>query len=143
MTGDACLNQTPNHSSDVSEQIAAAEDIVTNMGIGSTLQHEEGLTHQQAICSPLGESSTHKHEEGVNQNSSMDIEIRNISKANLKRIDPKIRFKEADRDGEVLLPDTHNVVDPGFSSKDQGDELTQTERDMQVDKGGDVPIHLM
>lgn len=61
----------------------------------------------------------------------------------LKQIDPKIRSKEVERDGEVLLPDKRDVVDLGNSSNDQGVELTRSERDMHVDKGGDVPIHLM
>lgn len=56
------------------------------------------------------------HEEGSNQSSSMDVEIQNISKANLKWIDPKIRSKNADIDGEALLLEVYDDVDPGNSS---------------------------
>lgn len=100
------------------------------------------FTLQEAVRPPLVEIST-KHEKGYNQTLSMDIEIRNISKANLKRIDLKIRSKKADKDGEALQPDKRDAVDPGKSSNDQGVERTQLERDMQVDKGGDVSSHLL
>lgn len=143
----ACLNPIPNQLSVDSEKIAAVEDIVMNEDSGYGFKADNNtnniFTLQEAVRPPLVEISTKKHEKGYNQTLSMDIEIRNISKANLKRIDLKIRSKKADKDGEALQPDKRDAVDPGKSSNDQGVELTQLERDMQVDKGGDVSNHLL
>ncbi|KAK7857399.1 hypothetical protein CFP56_017665 [Quercus suber] len=102
--------------------MVAVEKVVMNMDFGYGFKADDNnnnfVTPQEVDRPPLVEMSTNKHEE-----------------ANLKRIDPKICSKKADRDGEALLPDRCDAVDLGNSSNHQGVELTQSERDMQVDKG--------
>ena len=73
----------------------------------------------------------------------MEVEIRNIFKANLKRIDPKLHSKIADLDGEVESPDSWDDMAQRNPCTDQGVDLTHSGKDMQVDNGGDASTHLM
>ncbi|KAK7848170.1 hypothetical protein CFP56_005444 [Quercus suber] len=124
----ACLNPNPPQLSTDSEKGAALGEVVmikdSGYGFKADGNNNMVVTPQEAGRPPLVEISTNKHEAGVNHQSSSDGAMRNISKANLKRIDPKIHSKNADRDGEALLFDMCDAVDPGISSNHQGVDLT-------------------
>lgn len=138
------LNHNSNRLSDDDEKVAAVYDVET-MDLGSGLEVDDSSNvyhmHQEAARSALVELPTNQHEDDHRLPSSMDIEIRNIAKANLKRIDPKIRIKKTDSDGDARPPDERDVMEPGSSFNKEGVELTQSERDMQVDIGGAVSSH--
>lgn len=86
--GGACLNPSPHQLSADSEKEAALEEVVMIVDSGHDFKADDINnmvdTTQEADRPPFMEISTNKHEEGLNQHSSLDSAIRNISKANLK-----------------------------------------------------------
>lgn len=68
----------------------------------------------------------------------MDAEIRNISKANLKRIDPRLHSKVTEKDAEAWNLAGSTEKPPGNTSSVQPNQRTTKDMDMQCEKGGDV-----
>ena len=128
-----CLNHKSKRLSVESEKVAVVEDVdmimVSGFGLVENGSSNNNLSHQEDRP-PLMEQPPNQHEESYNQMSSMDFEVRSIAQANLKQIEPKIHPKKTVEDGDVLPPDKRDVVDSRIS-----------ERDMQMDKGGDVSKH--
>nr|POE67483.1 hypothetical protein CFP56_51154 [Quercus suber] len=111
----ACLNHIPNQLSVDSEKMVAVEKVVMNMDFGYGFKADD--------------------------NNNNFVTPQEVDRPPL--VEMSTNKHEEDRDGEALLPDRCDAVDLGNSSNHQGVELTQSERDMQVDKGGDMSNHLL
>lgn len=80
----------PNRPDYVLEKFVAVDDVVISMGSPSTLEtngntkQDSYSSFQESVSQPLAKISSNHHKEGANQTSSMEIEVRNISKTALK-----------------------------------------------------------
>nr|POF14756.1 hypothetical protein CFP56_43603 [Quercus suber] len=72
---------------------------------------------------------------------SLEAEIKNISKANLKRIDPNLQSKEAGRDMESWSSDGYLEEPPGSTSNVLPPKGSTESMDMQCENGGDFSVH--
>ena len=101
-------NLIPNRLGFLSEKAVVVDDVVMSMGSSSSPTTDDNTKKnfeiQELVRQPLAEISPNHHEQRANQNSSMEIEIRNLSKAALKRIDPMFLPKKVGREEEVNPP---------------------------------------
>ena len=100
-------NLIPNRLGFLSEKAVVVDDVVMSMGSSSPTTDDntkKNFEIQELVRQPLAEISPNHHEQRANQNSSMEIEIRNLSKVALKRIDPMFLPKKVGREEEVNPP---------------------------------------
>ncbi|XP_075649824.1 uncharacterized protein LOC142620320 [Castanea sativa] len=133
-------NLIPNRPDYALEKSVTVDDVVMSMGSPSA-QETDGNTKQdfslqESVRQLLAKISPNHHEKGANQTSSMEIEVGNISKTTLKRIDPKLRSRIAGKEEELYPSFAHDNNAPGDPTNGQMADLIPSERDMQVDKGG-------
>ncbi|KAF3975345.1 hypothetical protein CMV_001381 [Castanea mollissima] len=84
--------------------------------------------------------SAHAHTLSEMADKSLEVDIRNISKANLKRLDPKLWSKEARSDMESWSSDGYLEEPLGSLSNAQPPERSTESMDMQCEKGGVVGL---
>ena len=126
-------NIIPNRPGFVSEKAVVVDDVVMSMSSSAPKTDDntkKNFAIQELLRQPLAEISTNHHEEGANQTSSMEIEIRNISKAALKRIDPKFLPKKVGKEEKVDPPNDQDDEALGNPTNGQVVDLIPLERDM-------------
>lgn len=87
---------------------------------------------------PLSELQVNLHQQGEMADRSLELVIRNISKANPERLDPKLQSKEAGSDMESWSSDGYLEEPFGSLNNAQPPEGSIESMDLQCEKGGDI-----